>query len=428
MRISRSSRVATVANLSREGFASIAQVLMVPLFIASFGQFGYVTWITINSYTAFILMSDFGILIVATVFLTNSVRSTDTFAIDIWEKCKALTLKLSITIAFSLFVLYWGINFLFKHNISDAKTSLLVFVFLAILSILTVWQHTILSTFQIFDRYGQGMTLLAVIRIVEVCLVFILLTFKCQIITLSFAYLIIRSFLTFSLWQKQRKLENFSKRKLVRAPEGTFRALLPPSIGVAALNFASMLGIHGSFLVSTLWLKPGDLIAIAIARMISSPLRLMTTALLIGTFPDFISHNSVTLDDVSVVQIERVRSNLRITFITIILTASTTLILVSHFIWNFLSRKSLEFPIWLVTLFIIATILDAVIGFVAQEYISKNLAHKIGYIYLVITLFFLALQRPLGLVYHLQAVPVIIILTDVVILALLPILKSKRKD
>jgi hypothetical protein len=162
--------------------------------------------------------------------------------------------------------------------------------------------------------------------------------------------------------------------------------------------------------------------------MISSPIRLMTTALLIGTFPDFISHNSATLDDVPVVQIERVRSNLRITFITIILTASTTLILVSHFVWNFLSRKSLEFPIWLVTLFIIATILDAIIGFVAQEYISKNLAHKIGYLYLVITLFFLALQRPLGLVYHLQAVPVIIILTDVVILALLPMLKSKRKD
>jgi hypothetical protein len=427
LNISKSSRIATLANFSREGIASLAQFLMVPLFLASLGQSGYATWLTINSYTAFILMSDFGLLVVVTVYLTNSVTSRNVFVSDIWSRCRLLTLRLSVIIATLVFAIYWGIGYFLKGNVSGRKTEIIVFIFLAILAIFSIWQHILLSNFQIHDKYGQAMSYLAIIRLVEVSVICILLTLKIQILELSFAYLVVRGMLTLILWQKLRLVQAHPLHVLENAPAGTFRGLINPSIGIAALNFASMLGIHGSFLVSTLWLNPRDLITLAIARMIASPIRMLSSALLIGTFPDFIKRDMAPDRDLHLTPLNKARSHFYLVFIAIVLSTSVIIIFLSPLLWSFLSAGSLDYVISLILLFTVATILDAMIGLLAQAYVSRNQAHKIGYLYLTVTLSLLALQQTLGLAFHLQAVPITIILTDLITITLFVILKLTRK-
>lgn len=400
---------------------------MVPLFIISFGQSGYADWLTINSYTGFVILSDFGFSTVMAVYLTNHLRTKKCFAVNIWNSYRLITLVLAFLISVILYSTYIIANFAIKNDFSALTKKSMVFFALLIYYAITILHHLILTKLQIYGKFDKGMLKLAFYRIVEVFFLFLFLILKLEILTFSIFLIVVRIICTFNFWHHLSIAEKKLNLSLMDAPKGALRSMLIPSWGVASLNIASTLGIQGSFIVSSFWLNPSDLVAISISRMIASPIRTLSTAFLVGTLPDYIISN-VTNNALSLKKNLDLRKKFHFLFIIIILLVSVVLLLISPLLWNFMAHDVILFSIHLVSLFILATILDAIVGLFSQKFLSLNQAQIIGNIYLPITLIFLILQPRFGIICQSAAVPITIIATDLSTLILLLVLKIKPKQ
>lgn len=407
-----------VSTLSRDLITLLGQISLTPLFLIRFGQAEYTKWLTMLSYSSFIVLADFGMSTVIIYKLINTFEKYRFYDLFLWNWFKKKTLLISfflITIAALVCSQKYpfGIQKLYLFN-----SNIQLFIALTASAIITLYQHFWLYKKQIEDRTSLGQRHISLLRFFEILSLIILLQFDIQLTNFAWYFAFSKLFFFLSLQVSQR-----NKSKLFKIPgaNSDISGIIKPIIGNAFITTADVVSLHGSFILASFWLSPSELITIAIARMLASPVRILATGIISSSLPFLIRNNQKRNQESSELLALKTLAN----WSKIVLAAGTLILLgLSKPLWDFLSHNMISYNGNIVLWFCIATLSDSFLAFKFQRYISTNKALYGGIVYLSTTLFMTAFQKMLGNYVGLAAVPICIFLADIITITYISLRES----
>jgi hypothetical protein len=156
-------------------------------------------------------------------------------------------------------------------------------------------------------------------------------------------------------------------------------------MGTIFYSASSVLGIHATFLLQSVFMNPNQIVTVLITRMVASPIRIFADSLAIGNFDKFL-RKSILNPSTKSKRTEMVL--IREHWVLILFTIPY--IVIANFlgrdIVGFLSNGQLQVNFVLLNLFCIATVLDGLIVIFMQFRIAKGLQYGIGLMYLATTI------------------------------------------
>lgn len=420
--LSRNIFRSVVSNFSRESTTSLGQLLLVPLYISVFSTNDYGIWLLLTSYSSFVVLADFGLSTAVIVKMHKNPPWDNPVNKQLWNEYKRVTRTISIFICFGVLMLALYYYWTYGHDFHGWGFFLIITIFFLALSLQTLQQHNILYQYQLRDSYNQGMKVLFKLRIMELLTTYCALLLRFNMIALLMLIISLRQI--FILVQKkvnhfaQSSSEIFSGEN----NQGALKDVWKPAIGNGLLSLSVVLGIHGSFAVAAAWASPTSLVTLGLARMLVSPIRLVSGSLAQGSLPHLIglNENSVTGKKPSNFQLQYSMG-----YLTIIIVTALVVFTSSKFIWAFLSRGSSDFSNTLIWLFMASVVLDAICLMRFQLPMSQNRSLKLGVLYLTATVVSLIAQPVLANFSHLNAVPISILIGDSIFLVISLILRRE---
>jgi len=402
------------SNFAREATTSISQLLLTPLYISRFGATDYAIWLLLSAYTAFVVLSDFGLSTAVIVNLRKTGLYFDLRNIRLWQQFIRITF--SIGALFGVLIL--GAVFRFFTGEGQLHHGLLFYLITSILFIVLAFQilqqHIFLYRMQIVDSYSKGMQFLFYIRICEVSVSALALYLHAGFIELLIINITVRAITLAVAKRNFSHTKNLERNSKDEVKQCDVREILKPAIGNGFIALSVVLGIHGSFVLAASWMNPTSLIALSLTRMLVAPIRLIAGALAQGSLPYLIA--LVTESD----------ARKSIQFFSkyligamFLISASTALVLFSsQWLWNFLAKGTIDYSFNLLIFFIASVILDALCIFRLQLPTARNQSLVLGSCYLMTSALSLILQLQLSATLNVLAVPVGIISADIFFLIL----------
>ena len=410
------------STLTRDSLINLGQVILLPLFLVNFGTKEYSTWLTILSYTSFILLADFGLSNVIVGRLINFYDRYLSFDVSLWVWFKRRTYFMAIfmtVVTWTLFYINSSEN-LFKNF--PYNQNLQLFTALTLSSFVTISQHFWLYRMQALGHNSYAQRKLTVFRLYELIFFVMLLQVNLTISLFSWLFLFIKLIIFMGL---KLNLKKFPKVEISENSQPNISGILGPTTSHAFVTSANVMSIHGSFIIASIWLSPTDLISLAIARMLSSPIRIFGSAILLATLPYFIqAHQSKKLKEENLLLL-----NLLVRKAIILISViSIGMVLLSEYAWSFLSNQMVPFSKELVVFFCISTLCDAVLNLRFQGYLASNTALISSTVYFSVTTFLTFGQMITGSILGVIAVPVCIIGADLVTLIFLVLSKVRNEN
>ena len=400
------------SNFSREAATSIGQLALTPLYISRFGTNDYAVWLLLMAYTSFVVLSDFGLSTAVIVKLQSVDQIVDVSKIKIWGHYKKFTFALALGIS-TLVLCVTGLNFDMNEG---SKLNHRSYLFLTILFIFlafqTLRQHNYLYRMQLLKIYNKGMQNLFYTRVLEILVLALGLYYKFTMIQLLILNIAIRELLLYlSLKSMTSRLSTLTQVK-GEIFQASLAQVVRPATGNGLFSMSVVLGIHGSFALASTWLSATSLVILSLTRMLVSPIRILSGSLLQGSLPHFIRLETDTES--------RVTSNYFIKFIMVsaalIFCSALAILATSKLIWSFLSDESLNFSGTLVCLFMLSVAMDSVCAFRLQLPTIRNQSLRFGSIFFASTILSLMLQVFFSNQFDLLAVPLSIIVADIIFL------------
>jgi O-antigen/teichoic acid export membrane protein len=395
-----------ISTLTRDSLANLGQIILMPLFLINFGPSGYSTWLTILSVTTFIVLADFGLSNVIIGRLMRIYEKHRIFDASLWFWFKRKTFYLALVLTTATGALFYAKYSSDDYEITLVSTNSQVFASLTLASFVTIAQHFWLYKMQIIGCNTRAQSTLTISRLCEVFLFATLLQFNLTLSFFSWLFLLSKLTLLVGLYFSFRKALPI-KLSVDSQPETS--GMLAPAISNALITSANVLTIHGSFIIASFWLSPAELISLAIARTLSSPIRILGTAVTTGSLPYFIRmFNSGAQKDEDVSMLNTVIRK------SIFLVSAIALIifLFSEVAWDFLGNQMIQFNQGLVLFFCISTLSDSIVNLKLQRYLASNTALIPGAVYFCMTIVFISSQTIIGELFGVVAVPICILVAD----------------
>jgi O-antigen/teichoic acid export membrane protein len=412
MKMSRLSRLifgSTLSNLSRESATSLSQLLLVPMFISVFSSHDYGIWLLLSSYSSFVVLADFGLSTAVIVKIDCNPPWNSKSNNYLWVKYKRITSRIGIFICSLVLItdlLFFRTSDFAFHGVGFYLVITLCFL---IISLQTLQQHNILYQHQLKNSYNQGMKILFRFRILEFLVTYIGLLLRFNMLNLALLITCFRQVLILIQNRFDFLVENSFEISSSDLSQNVLKDLWKPALGNGLLSFSVILGIQGTFVVAGTWASPTSLVTLGLARMLVSPIRIVSGSLFQGSLPHLIKIHSKQNSEKFPKNFQ-LRYNLGylVTILVTVLIIFTT----SKFVWAFLSRGIAVFPSTLVILFIISVVLDAICMLRFQKSMSQNRSLRLGVLYLIATCVSLIAQPIIANFSHLNAVPLSIIIGD----------------
>lgn len=409
-KISREISSSIVSTISREAIVGLGQIVLTPLFIIRFGQDDYTKWLTVLAYTSFIVLADFGLSTVIVGKLIFILEHFNTFDFPLLKWFKRRTLFLATCMAITM-AFFCAQKFPFRLDQSDYfNPNMQLYIALTASSFITLSQHFWLYRLQIEGRAALGQKSLTVVRSVEILTLALLLQMPLSISNFAWIFVFLK-FLTYLFLRLSRKEFLNSVKVFDSVPDTT--GLLLPAISNGFITAANLISLHGSFIVASFWLDSPALIAIVIARMLASPIRILGTAITTAMLPFLIrAAHAKGFES----QSRNLLNNLPRLSISALLFGAGSLFIASKSLWNILSHNLIQFNGILVIWFIIATLSDSILAIKFQRAIASNKAFVSGSVYLLVTVILTISQQYVGNLLGMIAVPICITIADIMVI------------
>ena len=391
-----------------------SQILIAPLYIRDFGQQGYSRLSIILSVCAFVLVSDYGIYLTASSRLIHVYRNHSYFSRSIWQQYAR-----SIAIAFAattpILLLYFlhltKTNPSLWRNFEFAWTILILFMGSAAMGLV---QHALLIKFQVTDKFGRGMKVLAFLRLMEIAIQGMSLYFKMEFVSFAIVTCICRVISTVIFFVLANRSLGISASNPIFAVNDEDSSLIRGSSGKAVFNFTNLLGLHGTMLIASLWITPQLLFPILIARMITSPVRYLSDSLINGGLPRLTVHFRKLSESTLKEHRSSSRFNIALAVSGSFALICTITVITGPYLWRYLSFGNSEYPQTLILVFLCSTYLDSISAVIAMLGIARNQANAIQYAYLSSVVLALGVQYGLRNVLGGYSVPVSLAIGDLV--------------
>lgn len=378
------------SNLILSLSTSVGLFLIIPLIISNYGQKALLIWSLVSSYCGLLLIFDFGITSVMARKLSELFKDTSSFSSRIWGhflKFHAKILFIGSVLVFLIFIfqsIFGNILGLYTENI-------LIFSFLLVATLSTIASHQQILKFHLLEIYPLALTFLAISKIIETGLIFLLIIARppfpaiaCAVAAIRiFEFLILRTFANqrlFNLRQNTSNVQGIDLRRL-------------DFVSSVLYSASTILGIHATYILQSFFLTPNQVITVLISRMMAAPIRIFADSLAIGNF-DKLIHKSLSSN------VSKKQENKFIIFLWSLLLGFSGLYvllinIVGDYFFNFLSQGKLSFNLVLMNLFVVATLLDGVIVIYMQTLISAGSLGRAGSAYFGLTIFSLVFLVPL---------------------------------
>ena len=400
-----------ISTISREAAVGLGQIALTPLFIIRFGQNDYSKWLTMLAYSSFIVLADFGlstVIVSKLIFVLENFKAFDNL-LWIWFKRKTLIIAFFMT---TIVALFCAMKFPFNltgKNFFDSNA--ILFMALAVSSFVTLHQHFWLYKLQIVGLASHGQKRLTAMRSLEIVSIASLLNFDFSLI--AFAWIFVFLKILFFLLLKISNRNLLAKYPNFISNQST-NGLMIPAISNGFITSANVISLHGTLILASTWLGPKALIAIVVARMLTSPIRILGTAFTSASLPFLIRANHSNSFEKKSLRILKLLPKVSI---LVLLSATCILLAISNTTWNILSHHIIPYNRTLVIMFALSTLSDAILAIRFQPKISSNSAFVGSVIYLLSTTISTISQRFAGIYIGIVAVPICIIIADLITLS-----------
>lgn len=391
-----------------------SQILTAPLYIRDFGQQGYSRLSIILSVCAFVMVSDYGIYLTASSRLVYVYRNHNYFSRSIWQQYAR-----SIAIAFAVTTLILLLYFLHLtktnpslwKNFEFAWAILILFMGSAAMNLV---QNALLIKFQVTDKFGRGMKVLACLRLMETAIQAMSLYFKMEFVSFAIVTSICKVISTVIFWVLANRSLGISASNSIIADDDQDSSLIKGSAGKAVFNFTNLLGLHGTMLIASLWITPQLLFPILIARMITSPVRYLSDSLIHGGLPRLTVHFRKLSESTLKEKRSSSRFNIALAVSGSFALICTTTLITGPFLWRYFSFGNSEYPQTLILVFLCSTYLDSIAAVIAMLGIARNQANAIQYAYLSSVVLALGVQYCFRNVWGWYSVPISLAIGDLI--------------
>ena len=403
------------SNFAREVATSLGQILLVPLYISVFSSNDYGIWLLLTSYTSFVVLADFGLSTAIIVKIQENKSGEIHVKNILWSEFKSVTRKIALFICLLVITIVFYYFKSYGHKYHELSFYLfLTFCFLT-LSLQTLEQHFILYQYQILDKYDKGMKILFKFRVVEIVITYLALLMEFKMLFILILISLVRQVFIFI-----EKRKNFNETFLAEDhSSGNVSNLLKeiwkPAVGNGLISVSILLGIHGTFAVAGFWADSSSLVSIALARMLVSPIRLVSASLAAGSLPHLIKLDK---EAEAVRRIANFNFRFALGYLSVVSFIALGVYSSSKLIWTFLSKGISDFPSTLVLLFVVSVALDAICLLRIQFPMAQNSTFRLGVIYLATTCFSLMFQPLLSEYFRLNSVPISNIVADALFLVI----------
>jgi hypothetical protein len=408
-----------LSTLTRDSLVNFGQILLMPFFLINFGPTDYSTWLVVLSYTSFIVLSDFGMSTVIIGRMVIFLEENRLFDLTLWEWFKRKTIALAIFMTLVVGALFYSkytdsltFGFLVSKNSQ-------LFASLSLASFVTISQHFWLYRMQVLGQNSPAQRTLTLVRLCEVIVLALLLQINLSISTFAWLFLLCKLILFAGFKVSLKKYSNQTVTRVIPANNSN---ILSPVMSNALVTTANVISIHGSFIVASAWLSPRDLISLAIARMLTSPIRILGTAITSGALPYFIRAyhmKNLGVDNLQILNLVVRKSLFVVAAIAVFVS------FLGELAWNVIGQKEIDFNQMLVLLFCISTLSDSILNLKFQRPLVTNKAFFPSAVYFTATVMFAGFQIFLGNFVGIIAVPMCIIIADWITLVFLNLSKDK---
>ena len=357
-------------------------LLMTPLILQNYGKSIYILWSISNSICALLYIFDFGITSVASQKFLSFFKNTGIFSKDYWTAFLHLHSKFLVLASLLLLIIFL-FQIYFQKNLRISISSVAIFLITMLSTLTTIVCHQQIIKYQIKENYHLALAILTVTKLFETMLVVLLLFIAVDFITICASLLAVRCLQLLVL----QRLSNMSFNEKNNNLNTHMGLEFKPNIFMGSILYSasSILGIHATFLLQSIFMNPNQTITVLITRMVASPIRIFADSLAIGNFDKFL-RKSILNPSAKSKRTEMVL--IREHWVLILFTIPY--IVIANFlgrdIVGFLSNGQLQVNFVLLNLFCIATVLDGLIVIFMQFRIAKGLQYGIGLMYLATTI------------------------------------------
>jgi len=385
-------------------------LLMTPLILQNYGSNIYILWSISNSICALLFIFDFGITSVASQKFLSFFKNTKTFSKDSWVAFLRFHSKVLILASLSLLTFFF-LQIHFQKNLRISISSVAIFLIILLSTLITVICHQQIIKYQIKENYHLALLILTVTKFFETILSLFLLFISVNFIAICASILAIRC-LQLLVLQRLSKMSFHEKNKNLNAQKGP-EFKLNIFMGTIFYSASSILGIHATFLLQSVFMNPNQIVTVLITRMVASPIRILADSLAIGNFDKFLKKAGLNPNaKSSFTQMVLLREHWVLILFTMPFTAIVNFL--GGDLVDFLSNGQLQVDFVLLNLFCLATVLDGLIVIFMQFRVAKGMQHGIGLMYLATTI--------LGLISILIFVPYLDLYVDAVSIILCDLL------
>ncbi len=400
-----------LANLTFTLSSVMGVLLMTPLIMKNYGQGKYLLWTLANAVCALLFIVDFGITsVVARKFIEIFEKPID-FSIEIWRGFLTFHVKIlcvgSLLVSLTFAVLwYQGAIIIFSAQ------NLLIFIFTLIATLATILSHQQVLKFQVGGLYSRGLTIIAIVRVIETIIVILLLYWSISFTLVTSAVAAIHIFQLFFLASDATTPSAPQAHELPTIRR--FEQLQLKFTSSVLYSASSVLGIHATLIVQSLFLAPTQVLVVVISRMISSPIRIFADSLAIGSFDKYIRRSLANIE------MQTHHKHLPVQLWSALFGFSAFYVLLINFthkfVINILSDGQSIPNLLLLNLFCAATLLDGSVVIYTQVAISRGSLGQTGIRYFSITAFCLILLVPCIQIFGVYGGAISIIFCDLLFL------------
>lgn len=380
MKIRKHSGVISALLLSI--ITSSGILLMTPLILQNYGRNIYILWSISNSICALLYIFDFGITSVASQRFLSFFKNEKTFSKASWVAFLRFHSKVLTLASLSLLTVFF-LQIHFETHLQISISTFSIFLITILSTLITIICHQQIIKYQLKENYHLALLILTVIKFFETILSIFLLFISINFITICASILAVRC-LQLLVLQRLSKMSFHEKNKHLNAQIGP-EFKLNSFMGTISYSASSLLGIHATFLLQSVFMNPNQIVTVLITRMVASPIRILADSLAIGNFDKFLKEARLKANaKSSFTQVVLIREYWVLILFTIPFTAIVNFL--GGGLVNFLSNGQLQVDFVLLNLFCLATVLDGLIVISMQFRIAKGMKHRIGLMYLATTI------------------------------------------
>jgi O-antigen/teichoic acid export membrane protein len=265
-------------NASAQGFSfaitAFIQVISVPILLSSWGINLYGEWLILSTIPTYLMATDFGIGFgagannkLAMLIEKNKIKH----AITTFQSFYLFTLLISgvsfLVLIFIAFLFPLGTWFHLKESSEfDFK---LILIFLSLFSFLSLQLNIIEGAFRSNRRYATGISLLALLRLLESLVILCVALLGFKLIEASFFLFLTRTFGFLSLKKYLEWKYDWLTYGIKYASWSEIKELLSPAYSFIVFLLANVLNIQGIILLIGLILGPTSVTFYSILRTVS---------------------------------------------------------------------------------------------------------------------------------------------------------------